>query len=134
MKREIHAKLYEQIEPFFPDLDNFFEKIEKQLEDHLIKLFEEIDITASVKTDKYSLPHQGEVVVKLHRESYIPAMYEFTRICRPIVKKMLEENAYKIRFYIHAETYDNNVAVGPLKVTGIFGVGFKYSFRYYLHK
>lgn len=57
-------------------------------------------------------------------------MYERSTVFRPILKEMLEKNATKIRFYIHAETYDD-------KKVGLFqkfiGCGFKYSFRYYLH-
>ena len=130
MKREIHENVRDGVRPFMPDLEGFFDRLEKQFEKELITLFYQVGIHAKVKTDKYSLPHQGEVVIKLMRESYINAMYEQSRIFRPILKEMLDKNAGKIRFYLHIETYDD-------KRTGflgaITGTGFKYSFRYYLH-
>lgn len=129
MKREINENIQRDLSPFISDIDNFFYRFETQLETELIKLFNSVGISALVKTDKYSLPHQGEVVVKLKRESYIPGMYEKNRIFRPIIKEMLDEDAYKIRFYIHAETYGGDEE-------GLFGMyksGFKYSFRYYIH-
>lgn len=130
MEREIHENVQNGLRFVIPDLNNFFERLENKWETDLIKTFEEFGITATVKTDKYSLPYQDEVVVKLHRESYINGMYERSRVFRPIMKEMLLKDARKIRFYLHIETYDNKT-VGFFQ--SIIGTGFKYSFRYYLH-
>jgi uncharacterized Fe-S center protein len=124
MERIIHEEVQNAMSTFMPDLNNFFERLENKQEKKLIELFNEIGILASVKTDKYSLPYQGEVVVKLHRESDINNMYLRSRIFRQMIKEMLDKNANKIRFYLHYETfYDGS----------FFGMGFKYSFRYYIH-
>lgn len=130
MERQIHERVQKALQFAIPNLAEFFPKLELQLENHLIKIFEELGIHASVKSDKYSLPHQDEVVILKMRESYINGMYEFPSIVRPIVKEILNKNTYKIRFYIHIETYDDDLNKG-------FGVitrtGFKYTFRYYIH-
>jgi hypothetical protein len=130
MEREIHENVVKRVQFVIPNLENFFERLEKKWETDIIDLFKQVEITAIVKSDKYSLPYQGEVVVKCHCESYINAMYNRSTVFRPILKEMLEKNATKVRFYIHIETYDD-------KRGGLFGAligsGFKYSFRYYLH-
>ena len=131
MEREIHEDVKKRVQFAIPDLDGFFNKLEKKWEEDLINMFSDLGIRAIVKADKYTLPYQDEIVIKCHCESYISAMYERSVVFRPIIKKMLEQNTFKIRFYIHAETYDD-------KRTGMFGSilgsGFKYSFRYYLHQ
>lgn len=131
MEREIHENVRKGTEMFIPDLNDFFDRLEKEWEEDLIKLFEEFSIRGIVKTDKYSLPHQGEVVVKMQRESFVNGMYEFSKFIRPVIKKMLEENVYKVRFYIHADTFDDKV--NSRLFNGYIGTGFKYTFRYYIH-
>ncbi len=131
MEREIHENIRKGLEPVIPDLNDFFDSLEKQWEERLITLLEEFHIRGIVKTDKYSLPYQDEIIVKFQRESFVNMMYDFSTFVRPVIKKLLEENTYKVRFYIHAETYDDKMNVKIFK--GYIGTGFKISFRYYIH-
>ena len=132
MERKINEEVQNRMSTFMPDLNKFFEGLEKQQEKKLIQLFSEVGISASVKTDKHSLPYQGEVVFKALCESDINHMYQRNRIFRPILLKMLELNVSKIRFYLHYETFcgdkykDKHIPI-------FFNMGFKYSFRYYIH-
>lgn len=98
------------------------QKFERKCEKSLIDTLSRLSIHASVKTDPYSLPYRDEVVVTLYGESYLNGAYEFHRVAKPVVKKMLELDAQKIRFYFFI-----NVLPGPLmgKV--------EYRFRYYIH-
>ena len=139
MERKINEKVQSRMHGFMPDLNEFFEKLENQQEKSLIELFSEVGIKATVKTDKYSLPHQGEVVFKAICESDVQHMYLRYRFFRPILAKMLELNATKIRFYLHYETFcgdDDNGAANIMNGKSLpifFNMGFKYTFRYYIH-
>lgn len=125
MEREIDARMQTRLSGFCGNLNDYFEKLETELENELTEFLYSIQISSSVKTDKYSLPFQDEVVIQLYSESYINGMFERDRIFRPIVKKLLELNAYKIRFYLHIETFGDGMK--------LFGHGIKYTFRYYIH-
>ncbi len=129
MEREINKMLQETLNTFMGDLNVYLPKLETKIETELIELFQKFGIQAIVKTDKYSLPYQDEVIVKLRYESYIAGMYERSRIYRPIVKKVLETSTIKIRFYIHIETFGDESKT----IMSFLNRGFKYSFRYYIH-
>lgn len=129
MEREISKILQETLNTFMGDLNVYLPKLETKLENEFIELFKKFGIQAIVKTNKYSLPHQDEVIVKLRYESYIAGMYERSRIYRPIVKKVLETGTIKIRFYIHIETFGDESKT----IFSFLNRGFKYSFRYYIH-
>ena len=99
------------------------EAFEKKCEDSLIGTLSRLDIHAIVKTDRYSLPYQKEVIVELGGESYMNGPYEFFRVARKLVKELLNENVYKIRFYILVDVDTEFGMMG--KVT--------YKLRYYVH-
>ena len=105
MEKYIDEELKGALKVFIPDIETYLNDLEKRLEDEGIKLFSAINISSSVKTDKYSLPCINKVVVKLQRESYVNGMFEHHRVFRPIVKELFEKDVYKIRFYFHIETY-----------------------------
>ncbi len=128
MERLITKAAQDFLSPFNGDLNEYLVKIETKMEEELIKYLEKVQITATKKSDKYSLPFQHEIIKKLMIESYVPACFEFHRILRPIVKELLEKNVFKIRFYLHVETYDREP-----KSFQPWG-GIKYSFRYFIHK
>ena len=105
---------------------NYIKKIEKfeiNCEKSLIETLGRLDINATVKTDRYSLPYQKEIKVELFGESYMNGPYEFYRVVRKIVKELLNENIYKIRFYILVDVDTNAALMGKVI----------YKFRYYVH-
>ena len=101
-------------------------EFEKGCEESIIKTLSKLDVNATVKTDRYSLPFKEEIVVTLNGESYLNGPYEFFRVARKVVKEILNRNIYKMRFYIY---------INLLPGEGVFG-GFgkvEYRFRYYPH-
>jgi hypothetical protein len=99
------------------------EKFEKDCEKSLIDTLGRLDIHATTKTDRYSLPYQKEITMELMGESYMNGPYEFYRIVRRIVKELLNENVYKIRFYILIDVDTDYGFMGKII----------YKFRYYVH-
>ncbi len=113
-----HSKKVHTQEKYVEKIEEFERKCEKSLIETLGKL----SIQGTVKTDPYSLPYTDEVVVTLKGESYLSGPYEFHRVARQIVKKLLEENVYKVRFYMF-------INVLPMGLLGKV----EYKFRYYIH-
>lgn len=108
------------------NLHPLFDKQEENMENNLIELLKNFQISAMLKTDKRSLPYTNQIIVKLPVESDMNAMWNYSYANRQIIKELLEKNVYKIRFYVHIETYED--------VRNIFlNCGIKYSFRYYIH-
>lgn len=96
--------------------------LEKQIEKRLIDTFRSFDINATVKSDRYSLPYTHEIKHTGYGESYLNGAFESMPLFRKIFKEILDENLYKIRFYIFAEIEDH------------FPMGkVNYYFRYYKH-
>jgi hypothetical protein len=96
--------------------------LEKQIEKRLIDTFRSFDINATVKSDRYSLPYTHEIKHTGYGESYLNGAFESMPLFRKIFKEILDENLYKIRFYIFAEIEDQ------------FPMGkVNYYFRYYKH-
>lgn len=115
-----------RIENIHDKLDDLEIKMENDIENFL----KEFSIYASKKSDKYSLPYTNVVVSKLMWESNMDAMFNFKRTYRDIVKELLNKDVYKIRYYIHIETYGDESS----KIPAIFNRGgIKYNFRYYIH-
>ena len=115
-----------------PDKDDLYfkkylENIENDIEIELIDFLRKIQIVASKKIDKYSLPYREEIIIKLPVESYLNGCFERDRIFRPILKELLAKDVFKIRFYLHVETYCNSTKLAN------FDAGIKYSFRYFIH-
>lgn len=129
-KRFISETLQKHLNYFMGDLEVFLPNLESKLEKEIIDFVSQVGIQATVKTDKYSLPYTNEITFKLNYESYINGMYERERIYRPIMKELLDKDVYKIRFYIFIDTFDEEYK-GLLKLAGC---GFKYHFRYYIHR
>jgi len=109
--------------------ERYIEKIqdfERKVEKSLIETFKRIDIHGIVKTDPYSLPHKSEIKVTLRGESYLNGPYEIFRVVRPIIKQLLNENLYKIRFYVYIDV--DTGGRFPFSMGEI-----NYYFRYYEH-
>ena len=106
--------------------ENYLKKLiafEQGCEKSVIGTLSKINIKATVKQDRYSLPFQKEINVTLNGESYMNGSYEFYRVARPIVKQLLNENVYKIRFYLFINLEEGNFGFGKVS----------YKFRYFVH-
>jgi len=114
---------------FYMDKDRTPEKyeetminLEKKIEKDMIGVLSKMGINATVKTDRYSLPFQGQIKTTQNGESYLNGAFESFQLYRKVLYKMVELNVYKVRFYIFAEVEDS------------FPMGkVNYYFKYYVH-
>lgn len=128
--REMSDNFMRRTKAFYPDIHNTFDRKEFEMEDELIDLLEKINIAATKKSDKRSLPYNNVIISKNMLESDVSAMFDCRNIYRRIVSELLEKGLYKVRFYVHIENYDDDSNV----MTRVFGIsGIKYCFRYYTH-
>ena len=104
------------------DYEESMINLEKRIENRAIELLRYLDIQSSVKTDRYSLPYTHEIVHTGFGESYLNGAFETSPFYRKVIKEILNENLFKIRFYVFAEIEDQ------------FPMGkVNYYFRYYKH-
>ena len=102
------------------------EKFERKCEKSLIEILSNISIDATVKTDPYSLPYKHEYIAVLYGQGYLNASYQFSRVMRTFVKQILNEDIYKMRFYILIDVVtesDRPFSMGKVV----------YKLRYYTH-
>ena len=114
---------------FFMDDDRTPEKyedaminLEKKIEKDMIEVFKKMGIHATVKTDRYSLPYQFQIKTTQNGESYLNGAFESIKLYRAVLKKMVDSDLYKIRFFILAEVEDGHY-MGKVN----------YYFNYYIH-
>lgn len=123
----MNTNIRRTLESFYPSQtpEEVLKTYEEKMEQDLVKnLFPCLNIQASIKSDKKSLPYQHEVVFCLNCESYVQGMFEYRKGFRSITRELLDKNAFKIRFYVEIDTVD----------TSFFNLGaVRYKFRYYIH-
>ena len=100
------------------------ENFERSCEKKLIDAFSIVNICGLVKTDPYSLPYNKDIVVFFGRAECRSYPYIFRRVVRHIIKKLLEEDIHKVRFYLF---------INVITKENILASGVEYRFRYY-HK
>jgi hypothetical protein len=104
------------------DYEESMINLEMKIEKDLVKMFRDLDIQASVKTDRYSLPYTNQVEHTGYGESYLNAAFLSAPFKRKIVKELLDKRVHKIRFFVFAEIEDQ------------FPMGrVNYYFNYYVH-
>ena len=80
--------------------------IEKSMEKELLKIFRNVRIQSSVKSDRYSLPIKYQVKVSQLGDSYLNSAFNPEKLYREVVKTLLCDDVYKLRFYVFAEIED----------------------------
>jgi hypothetical protein len=100
-------------------------KFERRIEEHLIDIFKKLNMSVIVKTDPYSLPYNDEFIYSRRFSSYINDAYDYRYFSREVLKKIIENDLYKFRFYIYVDVYTPSEEFNPL------GREVKYHFRYY---
>lgn len=108
------------------------EKFERGCERSLIETLSRVGVSATVKTDPYSLPWTEELTVTLNGESYINGPYEFYRVARKILKEVLDKDIYSLRFYlfINVVTPDARPGAGLGEIIFTQKGRLEYKFRY----
>jgi len=110
-------------ETYVADYEAAMVKRELSIEKWLLDTFSYLGINATVKSDRYSLPFQKQIVVTQYGESYLNGAFETFSLFKKVLKEVLNEDCYKIRFYVFAEIEDQ------------FPMGrVNYYFNYYVHE
>lgn len=112
------------------DGNKFAINLEQSIEEDIIKMLQELDIKASVKPDRYSLPVHGSVTSKSSFSSYIPDIYDSSEVKRNFLKIILNKGCRKVRFYVYIYT---NELEGEKGFRAMLGKKFIIEIRYYLH-
>ena len=123
MTRNIPEDFNYLIKSFYKDINKTLDGFETKIEKHIITICNDIDINASIKTDKFSLPYTHEIEYNTVLTSYINDVFRYNMFLRKILKEILvAKHNNKIRFYVFIELYFINM----------FNKGLTYKFRYYL--
>jgi len=131
IKEERFTPQWSEFKTFFgDDLNAWAIAKEKAIEENVIKMLEELNIHASVKSDRYSLPAHGYVLSKAGKSSYVPDVYNSASVKRKLLKVLLEEDCRKVRFYVYIYTTEVEGATG---FQALFSKKFIIEIRYYLH-
>jgi hypothetical protein len=97
------------------------EKFERECENYLLDLFKKLNLSSTVKRDRYSLPFQNEITFTLEGSSYLNSAFHFPAVAKGITKHVLNLDSDHIRFYLFINLGEN----------GDLG-SMDYSFRYSL--
>jgi hypothetical protein len=62
---------------------------EKHCERKLADILSRLGISATVKTDRYSLPYQRELIYTVTKDEVISNTYRFERVAREITRELL---------------------------------------------
>ena len=95
--------------------------LEEGIEKDLISFLRKMGVNASVKSDRYSLPYNKQIIHTGYGESYLNSAFETDYFFRKIAREILDKDLFKVRFYILAEIVDRF----PMG-------GVNYYFNYYL--
>lgn len=98
-------------------------KFERKFEESIRQTLSKVAIQASTKTIPESLPWNNEITTLVKGETWIGGAYDISTPTRSIIKKLLNDNIWKLRFYQFIEI-DTTTPFGEII----------YNFRYYLHK
>lgn len=111
------------------DGNKFAINLEKSIEKNIIEILIGLDIQASVKSDRYSLPIHGVVTSSSIYSSHIIDIFSSSYVKRQFLKILLNEGCRKVRFYVYVYTTE-------IKNNGLESMlsnEFKIEIRYYLH-
>jgi hypothetical protein len=103
------------------EYEDHMTKLEKSIEEKIIKMLDMISTHATVKTDRYSLPYKHQIKHTKHATSYLNDAFDTRQFIREIAEEVLKYEITKLRFYVFAEMEG-----------GMFGK-MNYYFNYYPH-
>lgn len=108
-------------------IEDTFRELEMSQNERTVKLLWNFNIKASTKTDPKSLPYTKEIVIYNKFNSYVNSVFFIEKLYRKVIKQLIEDDTYKIRFY-----FDYDLDYNKEKEDLIEGL--KISFRYYPHE
>lgn len=86
--------------------EKFMKDIECSIEKRLITFLRDMDVKASVKSDRYSLPIKYQIKTTQYGESYLNSAFESSKLFREIAKEVTSKGIWQLRFYVFAEIED----------------------------
>jgi hypothetical protein len=95
---ELHKKKRGKIEVNGDDYLNAVTELEKKYEKNLIEILNSVEISSSVKTDRYSLPFQQEIVIIHKATKNINYNFSIYYPAREILRSLLVDDIRKLDF------------------------------------
>ncbi len=78
-----------------------------ECEKYLLDLFKKLNLSTTVKRDRYSLPYQKEISFFLDGSSYLNSAFHFPAVAKGITRHVLNLNSDHIRFYLYINLLEN---------------------------
>ena len=107
-------------------VEDMFRELEMSQNKRTIDLLWNFNIKAFTKTNPKSLPYTKEIVIYNKFNSYVNSVFFVENLYRKVIKQLIEDDVYKIRFY-----FDYSLDYNKEREDLIQGI--KISFRYYPH-
>lgn len=76
------------------------QKYEEDIEDYLKDVLNKLGISASVKTNRYSLPYKNEISNTQKRGGLNYNAFDLQQLVRQVIIELLRTNVKKLRFYV----------------------------------
>lgn len=76
------------------------QKYEEDIEDYFKDVLNKLGISASVKTNRYSLPYKNEISNTQKRGGLNYNNFDLQQLVRQVIKELLRTNVKKLRFYV----------------------------------
>lgn len=76
------------------------QKYEENIEDYLKDALNKLGISASVKTNRYSLPYKNEISNTQKRSGLNYNAFDLPQLVRQVIRELLRKNVKKLRFYV----------------------------------
>lgn len=87
----------------FLDSNTYLLKVQQyevDIETHLLDVFSKLGISASVKTNRYSLPYDNEILNSQNRVGLNYHSFDLQQFVRQVIAELFLLNVKKLRFYI----------------------------------
>ena len=95
---------------------------ERKTEEFFRSLLNKLNIHCTIKTDRKSLPYNGEIITVLRGSSFINDAFDLRRISQRVVKTLLDQKINQLRFYVEIEIKEGFMGFGEVH----------YKFRYHV--
>jgi hypothetical protein len=76
------------------------QKYEENIEDYLKDVLNKLGISATVKTNRYSLPYENEISNTQKRIGLNYNAFDLQQLVRQVIKELLRTNVKKLRYYV----------------------------------
>lgn len=82
------------------DYLSVIKKYEMDVEDYFNELFKSLGIQSTVKTDRYSLPYNNEIIHIQEGKMNLYQLFNLREFARVVIGEFLNKKIEKLRFYV----------------------------------